>query len=537
MLRQVFILENDDILFSESYGMAFNSDTFKFFWEIIKWDVLSNSVIDGEIINRFFYKYRVTIISGKSKGLTFVFVTDLSNNEKTLIKHLEEFKLKTLTHLNRLNKDEISLSDIDEFLPEIEVLHQIYAPKISIVGYSGVGKTTISCLIQGMDIPEQHIPTITGIVDNIKEGESKFQLWDFAGQERYQYLWEKFLKGSDCVIIVLDSTLKNCEKSIYFRNLVKKEAPFANMCVIANKQDLSESMNLFEIAEIMKGVNVYSMVANEYVNRDMMISVIARTINSTVVNLQSYIKKKKKDKPKAINSVPELSEVIKLQELSKRTSKIKDNIKKMLGGKDGKDGKDEKLKNKESKSKIASKKPKVKSLEELVEFEDFIDNLSNLLVTFNKEGTETINLNEIIIKERNGDGDREKEKSILDFEKEEEKFDEESERIADFLSTLPEINKDKIEVENWIADNIKSVIWFLENRKNKKSNQFLSMSRNWLFRENVQLSKGNIFELKFNLKMPKYGVDMSSSFKLIDTPKEIITFLSNYFEINEEILA
>ncbi len=73
------------------------------------------------------------------------------------------------------------------------------------------------------EIPMEHIPTITGDIATIKIGKLQFHLWDFAGQEQFSFLWQNFIKGSDAVLLITDSTLENCEKSKYFVELIKKE--------------------------------------------------------------------------------------------------------------------------------------------------------------------------------------------------------------------------------------------------------------------------------------------------------------------------
>jgi len=137
-----------------------------------------------------------------------------------------------------------------------------------------VGKTTITRLIKAEEIPMQHIPTITGDIATIKIGKLHFHLWDFAGQEQFSYLWNNFVKGSDAVLLITDSSIENVEKSKFFLELVKERAPHAHVAVIGNKQDLEESMKPDKIEKIL-GLKTYSMIATDPGNRNKMIQIIA----------------------------------------------------------------------------------------------------------------------------------------------------------------------------------------------------------------------------------------------------------------------
>ncbi|MHA1460526.1 MAG: ADP-ribosylation factor-like protein, partial [Promethearchaeota archaeon] len=146
--------------------------------------------------------------------------------------------------------------------------------KISLVGFSGVGKTTTTRLIKAEEIPMEHMPTITGDIATIKIGKLHFHLWDFAGQEQFSYLWNNFIKGSDAVLLITDSTLENVEKSKFFLELIKEQAPQAHTSVIGNKQDLDDAMKPEQIEKIL-GLKTYSMIAKDSGNRDKMITIIA----------------------------------------------------------------------------------------------------------------------------------------------------------------------------------------------------------------------------------------------------------------------
>lgn len=221
-----------------------------------------------------YYKYRISYITETKLEVMFLFVTGLTDNFDNIKKELIKCKKEFLNLFEDIITHKYDDKTFEVFDPTIDAIHKNLRPKISLVGFSGVGKTTITRLIKAEEIPMQHIPTITGDIATIKIGKLHFHLWDFAGQEQFSYLWNNFIKGSDAALLITDSSLENVEKSKFFLELIKEQAPHAHTAVIGNKQDLQTAMKPDQIEKIL-GLKTYSMIAKDPVNRDKMITIIA----------------------------------------------------------------------------------------------------------------------------------------------------------------------------------------------------------------------------------------------------------------------
>ena len=269
MLRQVYILQDEKVLYNKNFGKTISVDEFqKLFREILE------EVNKGTSLDSYdFFKYKIVYSFVKDEGLVFMFITDINDEVQRTKKELEKLKMEFLEIFGD------SLDNLDPILMEIldpimATVHRNLKTKISLVGFSGVGKTTSTNLICADTIPSIHIPTITGKISTVKIGKLYFHLWDFAGQEQFSYLWNDFILGSDAVLIITDSSLENVEKSRFFIELVRDHAPYAHIAVIGNKQDLPNALHVDKIQEIL-GVKTYSMVAIDPENRDKMIQIIA----------------------------------------------------------------------------------------------------------------------------------------------------------------------------------------------------------------------------------------------------------------------
>ena len=221
-----------------------------------------------------YYKYKISYTASKEQQLLFLFVTGLTDSIDSIKKELLRCKREFLNLFSEILQHKFDAKTFEVFDPTIDTIHRNLRPKISLVGFSGVGKTTITKLIKAEEIPMKHVPTITGDIATIKIGKLYFHLWDFAGQEQFSYLWNNFVKGSDAVLLITDSSLENIEKSKFFLELIREEAPQAHTAVIGNKQDLPEALKPIQIEKII-GLKTYSMIAKESQNRNKMIQIIA----------------------------------------------------------------------------------------------------------------------------------------------------------------------------------------------------------------------------------------------------------------------
>jgi len=233
MLRQIYIILNDNIIYQRNYAKGLDDSLFTNVYLNIKKAAFAKF---ADVIRSYeFFEFKLSYIVEKSLNLIFLFVTGLGDEFKNIKPQLSDFRKEFLDFYH----DNIKENNL-----------------------------------KSEEIPMQHIPTITGEVATIKIGKLHFFLWDFAGQDQFDFLWEKFIRGSDAVLLMTDSTLENLEKSKYFFLLVNKEVPYARLAVIANKQDLPEAMKVEDIERLM-GTKTYSFIAIDPNNRPKMIRIIA----------------------------------------------------------------------------------------------------------------------------------------------------------------------------------------------------------------------------------------------------------------------
>ncbi len=210
--------------------------------------------------------------------LIFLFITDLSDDLSKIKKEIIKCKDQFLKLFENVINKELSAEHFEKFNPTIFSIQKMLKPKISLVGFLGVGKTTITELIKNEVIPIKHEPSMTKDIVTIKIGSYYFQAWDFTSREQFNFLWSEFVKGSDAVLLVTDSTLENVEKSKSFLEIISNNAPHAPIAVIANKQDRFNAIEPEQIEKIL-GLKTYSIVAKDPNNKERILEIIMNILN------------------------------------------------------------------------------------------------------------------------------------------------------------------------------------------------------------------------------------------------------------------
>ncbi|MHA2405921.1 MAG: ADP-ribosylation factor-like protein [Candidatus Hermodarchaeia archaeon] len=156
--------------------------------------------------------------------------------------------------------------------------------KVSLLGYGGVGKTTMLRLLDGGNIPQTYIPTI-GIdiqkVEGARIGTYELLVWDFAGQERFRKLWKMLFSRSRIVFLVTDSTLENVLQSKDILEFLRNQGLTSEVVVIANKQDLTGALQPSLVQRLL-GVKTFGLTAIDPNDREKALDIIRLSLEKTI---------------------------------------------------------------------------------------------------------------------------------------------------------------------------------------------------------------------------------------------------------------
>lgn len=140
----------------------------------------------------------------------------------------------------------------------IHSLFKKHTVAVILLGLDCAGKTTILYKLKNGETPCT-IPTIGFNVEQVRWKKLQLTVWDMGGQDKIRKLWNHYLTNIDALVWVVDSTDRhrlNLSCKELHGILEDSSMPKVPLVVLANKQDLDESMTPSDIAE---GLGLYNV--------------------------------------------------------------------------------------------------------------------------------------------------------------------------------------------------------------------------------------------------------------------------------------
>ena len=277
MLREIIIVHNKKPILYKKFGNSFSWDKISYLIYLLE-DLSVDS--DKDIFNYLnLIKYRVFYYYNLKFKYLILLISDFTDRFADIKNGLNNFNIKLKELIQVKNDGNLIISDINVIYENLIEFFKELSPKIVFIGLGGVGKTAITKLIRAEDIPTKHIPTVTGNIIGIKIGNLTFTGWDLAGQEQFSFTWNKFIKKSDIILIVIDSSadISTIKRNKYFIDLIKRESPYSKVAVIANKQDKHNAKSPEIISKILNTLTFPLIAIDEY-QRVKMLNYIGKII-------------------------------------------------------------------------------------------------------------------------------------------------------------------------------------------------------------------------------------------------------------------
>ncbi|CAI5446871.1 unnamed protein product [Caenorhabditis angaria] len=171
------------------------------------------------------------------------------------------------------------LAMVNKVLDWIRSLFWKEEMELTLVGLQNSGKTTFVNVIASGQFTEDMIPTVGFNMRKITKGNVTIKLWDIGGQPRFRSMWERYCRGVNAIVFMVDSADE--EKLEGSRNelmqlLDKPQLESIPVLVLGNKKDLEGALDERQLIERMnlsaiqnREICCYSISCKEKENIDI----------------------------------------------------------------------------------------------------------------------------------------------------------------------------------------------------------------------------------------------------------------------------
>ncbi|WZN65126.1 ADP-ribosylation factor-like protein [Chloropicon roscoffensis] len=162
--------------------------------------------------------------------------------------------------------------------------------ELSLIGLQNAGKTSLVNVIATGGFDEDMIPTVGFNMRKVTKGAVTIKLWDLGGQPRFRSMWERYCRGVNCVVYVVDAAdHENVEisKSELHDLLSKPTVAGIPLLVLGNKNDIAGALSTSELIERLnlkqfqhREVCCYSISCKEKHNIDLVLDWLTKHAKS-----------------------------------------------------------------------------------------------------------------------------------------------------------------------------------------------------------------------------------------------------------------
>ncbi|KAH9417796.1 ADP-ribosylation factor-like protein 8B [Dermatophagoides pteronyssinus] len=126
--------------------------------------------------------------------------------------------------------------------------------ELTLVGLQYSGKTTFVSVIASGQFSEDMIPTVGFNMRKVTKGNVSIKIWDIGGQPRFRSMWEKYCRGVQAIIYMVDAADHSkieASKTELHGLLSKPQLEGIPVLVLGNKKDLPGALDEKQLIDEM----------------------------------------------------------------------------------------------------------------------------------------------------------------------------------------------------------------------------------------------------------------------------------------------
>ena len=126
--------------------------------------------------------------------------------------------------------------------------------ELSLIGLQNAGKSSLVGVLAHGRFDADMAPTVGFNMRKVTKGAVTIKLWDLGGQPRFRSMWERYCRGVNCVVFVVDAAdhaSVDAARAELHDLLAKPSVAGIPLLVLGNKSDLPGALPSAELADRM----------------------------------------------------------------------------------------------------------------------------------------------------------------------------------------------------------------------------------------------------------------------------------------------
>ncbi|MHA1409959.1 MAG: ADP-ribosylation factor-like protein [Candidatus Odinarchaeia archaeon] len=245
--------------------------------------------------------------------IAVIIIGDIDDTENVL----EEYSIRILKRYRLRYGDSGIEIPGDEITAFIEILNRLITQptitlKVLLIGEPATGKTSILKILNNEPVPERYIPSVDASGNDFTDitDEAIVYIWDLPGREEHRWLWERYIRGADILLIVTDSTTPNMLNTMESWSSFREEVPDnIKICGLANMQDKKNALEPEVVGNIL-GFKTYPLSSKSLDERENIIKVLREICEDFILKGVETTSKKtsKSDESEILNTIMTIKE-------------------------------------------------------------------------------------------------------------------------------------------------------------------------------------------------------------------------------------
>lgn len=124
--------------------------------------------------------------------------------------------------------------------------------ELSLIGLQNAGKSSLVNVLTTGSFHEDMIPTVGFNMRKVTKGGVTIKMWDLGGQPRFRSLWERYCRGVQAIVYVVDAAdheaVKVAAKELHAL-LAKPSLDNIPLLVLGNKNDLPGALGTQQLIQ------------------------------------------------------------------------------------------------------------------------------------------------------------------------------------------------------------------------------------------------------------------------------------------------